>query len=471
MTRVKSSIFFLFTFLLLLTEAVMMRINPLSPFYLIALSVGLYLALFQFKYAIFVLLVLMSNVFGVFSAMGLPPIRTPFGTFHVKDIAFLMLIFPLLLDLFNRNVPGKKNILSLPIILLLALTLIQILRGLFILHEDIHYILRLARPFTYYALFFVFIYKINNEKLFDFVIKAILFIGFISAIVGITQVLFGVSLGGSKIEMTVYGSARTYQPNLLFTLFGFFILLTNPPKALNSRLNLFKFIYCIATVIFILLTFSRGLWFIFCFTLIIFYLFGVARTRIFKHAFVSCIILLLVFFITPSFFKHFSYILLARAQTGFHDLRFREGTLGTRMNTLGYCWNYAKKANILFGVGFKYGKIRGYIPKEPASIIIQKDPHRWMGTNSEVGNILFRHGLAGIFLYVFLYYKFFKKWVYCYLNILAPHYKGLMKAILIINITALLLSIISQPFTNPGMLIVLLISWFMFEYIQKEGSK
>lgn len=444
--------------------------NALYSLYLIALSVGLYLTFCQFKYAIFLLLVLMSNVFGFFSATELPHIRTPFGSFWIKDIAFLMVMLPLLLGLFDRKIPSEKNILSLPIILLLVLMLVQILRAYVLLHEDIHYILRLARPFSYYALFFVLCYRSNHHKLVNFLVNTVLFIGLVSALVGITQVIFEFSLGGSKIEITEYGYARTYQPNVLFVLFGFFILLSKGQETRNSKLKLFSSIYYIITITFILFTLSRGLWFVFCLSLIGFYMFGEDRIRFFKHAFMSCIILFLVFATAPSVIRPLSDVVLTRAQSGWYDLIYRKGTFAKRMDILGYSWDYVKKYNILLGVGFKYGRIRGETEREPTSITIQSDPYRWVGTDIGSAYILFRHGIMGILLLLLLYYKLFKKGIYFYSRTVDTNSKGLMKAILIISIVAVSLSVISQPFTSPEMLIVVLLSWFMFECIQKEAK-
>jgi hypothetical protein len=449
-----------------------MTVNPFYGISLILFIAALYLFWSKPIYGLILLVVVISDFAGLLTPATIPHIKSPIGSITIPDIAFILSIIPLVRDFYLQKFQRLKSPVSMPIFFLLIFVAFQIVRSYFVQHEDIHYILRLARPFLYYTLFFVFLNSVFGKKDLNIILKTTIIIGFIAAVINILQFFTGWTLEGIlegvKVEaLAGYDYYRITTFGVMLPVFGYFILLTARPFLSKSG-RMVSIFYLITAIVFIFISYSRGLWGVFFFSYIIYFVIEFTNIK-------EMIKQIIVFTIIVISLYYFAFNILAmisgRLETAIVDMKEYTGSFMKRSEIVRMNIDYAIEDNIFWGVGFKFGAAR-YSKGEMLEIeqheLLFTDPYSYMGIDVGLTYIIFRHGLIGAIIYILLFYKLFKSFFYLLKTLKDEYYKEIIKACLIINAFAIPFSLISQPFTTPAMLIVMIISWCMTAYIYQD---
>ena len=119
----------------------------------------------KIEYALWILIILSINVFGIFHGMSIPHLSLPgIGTFHLRDLALLSMTIHAMHRFYGKkNLPLKRLPLAKP---LLALLLIVLLNTIINIYQGINlkYLLRGWRHVAYYLVFFILINEIEDRK-------------------------------------------------------------------------------------------------------------------------------------------------------------------------------------------------------------------------------------------------------------------------------------------------------------------
>ena len=434
----------------------------------------------KIEYALWILIILSINVFGIFHGMSIPHLSLPgIGTFHLRDLALLgMTIHAMHRFYLKKKLTLKRLPLAKPLVVLLLMvllnTIINIYQGI-----DLQYLLRGWRHVAYYLVFFILINEIEDRKSLSRFLSGLIVIAIITSIIAYLQFIFGWSFSASKVEyMSEYGIYRTYQHGGVLVGFCFLvslsIVLSGHIK--SKRMQIAIWILLCFFLGALLTSFARSAWG----SMLVAVLFILLMSG--KKVIKALVIILPIFFISSyiansgiKFMTDRSLIeiIQTRSMSGIEDFLERKGTFYDRILILQNKWKTVKNENIVLGIGFDSA-----VPissSEPTNYQINMHP-RALVMDSSLPNILLLFGLSGVVIFAWILTSFFRL---CFgLLHYLPHSwdRAIILGIVAFNIQVVLVSFFGDRFTYVSSVSILTTSWAIVILIkcfiyQKLSSK
>jgi len=413
------------------------------------------------EYGLALLIIAMTNVFGIYHTLDVPHISFSFGTVQMTDILFFIMLVLILKDFVDGKMEWKKTSLNKPLlILILVIAPLQFFRGLFIDHESLRLVARGARPLIYYSIFFIILHQIKSRDQLISFLKLLLFISVISGAVGAYQSLFQVNLSGSKIGFDSSGIARHYSSAWSMIRSGFLVSFCALPF-LKPKARIVV-IGCEIVLFFsILYTFARSLWGTVAVAMVIgTLLLGRDIGRLFRTlAFITVILIIVIACLGGQKVKSFAVPFQARWNTAVPGIASRTDTFVTRIDLLKASWSIMKANSFALGMGFSYDSES--LAELPAQLQIKIIA----GADNGIGTLLVRSGMVGVLLFVWIFLAFFTRTFLLLRHPNSPLYKGILIGLIVINIQTLLVSFFSDSLFHYDGIVSLVISWALAELI------
>jgi len=178
-----------------------------SPPMVLALMLGAIMAVIFIKkpaWALAILIVLGTNIFGAVPFTDLPSIPLPgLGSLFPHDILLLLFTGIMSLKFFRERNTSIRSSIGYPIIALILLTVMQAIRS-FLEGNNPHFIVAEMRPIAFYLSYFLVIGSFKRENELITFMKSIFFIAVISA--GVTY--YQTITGGLNIASNVFYSVK-----------------------------------------------------------------------------------------------------------------------------------------------------------------------------------------------------------------------------------------------------------------------
>ena len=438
--------------------------------YVVIIIILWILLYWKIEYKLWLLIIFSIDVFSIFGGTDVPHLILPgFGTFHLKDMILLFMVFHASLNNRKRSLSIKDNPLVKPLIVLLVISvlnsLIDIVEGI-----EIHYLLRGYRYVAYYFAYFITVREIKSKESLYNVIYGIIFISLISALVVYLQFIFGWSLSAGKVSyMASFGFYRVYNAGGTITSACILILFSiGLSNIVHSKFN--KLIVWISFMFLLgshVLLFARSLWGI---TII-----GLTFILIFQRRFVIKRLVLLILLSISFYFiidysistllgnRHVSLwkAITIRSTIGIQDIKFSEGTFGIRLKSLARKWETVKNTNPIIGIGFESANPINLQSDSKMSIVtvLHHSPYALVPDISW-SNIILLFGLSGVFIFLWMFLSFFRFSYMVFRKL--PHSvpKYIVLGIISFNITTIGSSFFSSSaLTGPSGVTFLTMAW------------
>jgi len=433
----------------------------------------------KIEYALWILIILSINVFGIFHGMSIPHFSLPgIGTFHLRDLVLLiMAIHAAHLFYSKRNQILKRSPLTNPLFALLCIiflnSIIDIYQGI-----NLNYLLRGWRHVAYYFVFFILINEIENKKVLVRFITGLMIIAVVTSVVAYLQFIFGWSFSVSKVEyMSEYGIYRTYQQGGVLVglcfLLALSILLSGIIK--SKRQQIFGWILICFFLGALLTSFARSSWG--SMLLAILFIIILSRKKVFRATVIIIPIFLITSYLANSGVEFMTdrsliEILKLRSMSGIEDLIETKGTFYNRLLILQKKWQTVRDENIILGIGFDSA-----VPissSTPTNAMVNIHP-RALVVDSSLPNILLLFGFSGVFIFLWILASFFYISFSLWNKLPFSLDRAIILGCIAFNIQIIFVSFFGDRFTNPFSVSILTTSWAIVVLIsrfvlqQKQG--
>jgi len=423
------------------------------------------------EYALWILIILSINVFGIFHGMSIPHLSLPgIGTFHLRDLALLsMTIHAMHRFYIKKNVTFKKLPLAKP---LLALLLIILLNTIINIYQGINfqYLFRGWRHVAYYLIFFILINEIKDRKSLVRFVSGLIVIAIITSIIAYLQFIFGWSFSASKVEyMSEYGIYRTYQHGGVLVGFCFLISLSIvlSEHIKSKRMQIASWVLLCFFSGALLTSFARSAWG--SMLVAILFISLMSGKKVIRALVIIIPIFLISSYIANSGIKLMSdrsliEIIQTRSMSGIEDFLERKGTFYDRILILHNKWSTVKNENIVLGIGFDSA-----VPistSEPTNYLVNMHP-RALVVDSSLPNILLLFGLSGVVNFLWVLASFFRVSFRLLQNLSLSWDRGVILGIIAFNIQIVLVSFFADRYTNVFSVSVLATSWAIVVLIRR----
>lgn len=414
-----------------------------------------------------ILIVFSTNIFGIFSGISLPHVSMPgLGTLHISDILLILAtIFAAYRRYLFRTNTEHFTPLSRPLFILLILVVLEALCNL-AGGLDIHPLLNGLRTVAYYLLFFIVMSEIRKpEQLRQFLV-GLLLVALITSAVSYVQVLFGISLSGSKVGMmSNFGLYRSYQAGGCLINSAFLVLLAilYSGIAKGLRWTIIGWLAVIVLLGAIIVTFARSTWG----TILVAVMLVVLLSRRFalKPFLIGVFFLLVLFFSFNQVFESFAGkgfdVLTIRAKTGVEDFRARSGSFGNRLDFIALKWKAISQESPIIGRGFDWGSKYLNVNWNPYS----------RTADSGLASLFVTFGYSGIVLFIWIFATVFQQTFVLIRKIKPCLERSLVIGIAAFNVQLLMESFFGDRYTWPPAVAILATSWAVVALIGRFYEK
>lgn len=412
--------------------------------------------------SLLLLLVLLSNnIFGLLNGINMPNIPlSGLGTLYLSDIVFIILVMQMIFIKIHRA-PKFNQLTSINSFCLNSFLLYILLHAFYAFFFDelpANQILNGLRNFAFYFVLYCYLAIVRSETASQKLFLYISIIAVITAIVSYFQTITGTGFTGAKVEqVSQFGIYRTYQiGNQLILLVGLllFVKLLSTVKQNRRFIQYFVLFFLLGAL---LTSYSRSLIGLTLVAGAIIWIFS-RRPKVPGNLLllVSPAILILMIGCAVIYEDTFIFLLDVfsfRLTEMMDDLLGMSGTFGFRIEMLYGKWGYLYDNGLLmFGNGFESINIIRYNDEDKLYSYL-------FGADNDIANFFVLFGIVGLALLFGLVFSFvwLAKSRLKYAESIEKY--NVLLALLIFNITILLLSLFSRSFSMPGNVVTVVLSW------------
>lgn len=407
------------------------------------------------------LVISQTGFLGIWRMQDLPGIKLPgIGTIWISD---LMIITVIGILLFNSGRRQRKEVIHSPmskwIMFFLLFIAFQVIRGVVLQGENLHYLLRILRDPMAWITYFAVIYLINTgdqcRRLIGFIWGAAL----ISGLLFILNASFDLSLPGIMIREAQFGDFRAFKmygsSGPLLTFIG---LVTTACFFSMSRPT-YKWLLVASQAVvasYVLLTGFRSLM-SFYFISVLCLILWVGKLGKNIKTFLVILTLSVIMFTYSVNIRSFAlrYFSFAKQTSNVLGGGWENSpSLSNRWQLLEGKWNIAMEEGFLLGAGFKYDATQ-------TSLL------GTTGADIALGHFVLRLGILGTILLFTVVGVFLKRILFLIKSTPSPALKSIYKGILVFVAMQILLLFFGASFWGRDSVTVIALSWGMMEVIRK----
>ena len=484
-TTFKMNLFFLFvkkattvvvTILLGLLIGKTICTGSYSPYVILFIILWSFLYIKHKDLLFFLALAVITNTLSIYN----PDFLRVQGLFKLRDLLLISLLIPVFYEILVKK--GMDGILKSPISKAIffywSIIIIIGLYTIFAYRTSINLVVRSARMYLYYAIFFAVPFYLSDKKRFTFILKLTIATSLIFTILYIIQAflpkyklfLAPVMFCPQKVEG--YTFVRSYVSSG-FSGIVFWPLLAFISIVKRRSLKILSISAVVLWTIVFLISMRRTSYYLLPIGMIITGLLLPATKR--KLFFKEIIILFSIIFIALMIVSFLAFgsktaifdIVSVRAQSGIEALITHSGTWGYRLNILARNWKYAVN-NPLAGAGLVHPRMHLF-ENLPGGTIASGD--------TALATILGTTGFLGLIALLILSATFFRRSLYVLRNVSNEFYKAITIGFIVTYIIMLLTLptgnsfIEHQSITNVALMLGLIEVIYMLDCKQKLNKK
>jgi hypothetical protein len=415
-----------------------------------------------------ILIVFSIGIFGIYDGISAPSISLPgLGLLYVSDALLLIAAIASLRRLFTpRHMKVFRQArITIPLAVLFILIALEIVRNLGS-GLDLHDIFTGLRHVAYYLVFLIVVSEIYTRRVYKLFLLSATIIALITAALTCFQFFTGLSLPGSKVEISeALGIARVYQMGEAFVTLVALLLFAS---AFSER-RLWKWFVSSALFISLVVSFARSSWVALGFALLLVVI--LSSKAIFKHPSRSLAYMFiagLVVYVGLSWMFAKSWgenvgLILIRTDSGIADFLNGSGTYGARLNAFALKWDAVSQNSPLLGRGFDWGGFRSDVVA--GNYAVNSNPYAPTPDNGIV-SIFVIFGYSGILLFIWIFAAFFVDAVTLFRNPIYSSDRAIIVGLIAFNARTLAVCFFTSSFSNYPEVTVLALSWGLLAIIK-----
>ncbi len=418
-----------------------------------------------------IFLVASTEVLGLMAYEYWPVIRFSFGSISILD---LLIIYPFLQVQYwvlSGKIVRTHTVFHNPLIYFFIVLGIAIGNSILIKHIPYREVIRGARPYMYYLLYFVLVYSLHNRAAFYRLLKATTVVVVLGCFIQIGQYLFGPSqeelvnmLRGLIIRhtyidiktlmvITVGGKdvVRFLMRTGNFPVLLFFVALFSLVRATKTAHQALLAFLMIISGISIFLTYGRTLFLMMAIGMIAGIVLEVDKrkryVKLLGITFGSTIVVFAFLGILAPGSENILAAIWERFTGILQDVKYSRGTFGTRLELVQFYLPQALK-HLPLGMGITAGGV-------------------W-----DVGILCFliHFGIFGPFFYIWILRNAIVRVLELYRRPLSPHARSFMKGFACYLLAQLSVILIQDPFPVPVGILLVVFSLVCMECVARFGG-